>query len=105
MKKVYIIILNFNGENDTHECIESLFKLKKNSLEIEIVIVDNGSNIEFRLSDLEKKNNVILIRNKDNLGFSGGNNTGIDYAIKNGAEYVILLNNDTIVDNNFLLNL
>lgn len=94
--KVYIIIVNWNGEADTLECLESL---KNNDYpNYKVVIIDNGSDREIRIDDSKVK----VIYNKKNLGFSGGNNVGIKYALKNKAEYVLLLNNDTIVSNNFL---
>lgn len=100
--KVFIIILNWNGLNDTTECLASL---KKNYYRnIEIIIVDNASDgndvklIENRYNDFIHK----IIINDSNLGFSGGNNVGIKYAIKNGADYILLLNNDTIVEPDFL---
>lgn len=69
-----------------------------------VVIVDNGSTdgSAKRLSELvlEKKEHLICL--KENLGFSGGNNVGIQYAIDKGAEYICLLNNDTIVTSDFL---
>jgi len=107
MPKVFIIILNWNGARDTKECLESLEKL--NYSPFEIIVVDNAStddsirNLKEKIKDL--KNGVILIENKSNLGFSGGNNVGVEYALKNGADYVLLLNNDTTVDAEFLKHL
>lgn len=95
---VYIIILNWNGLKDTIECIESL---KKNDYpNFQIVVVDNGSDTD--VEQLSRINEIRLIRLSDNIGFSGGNNVGIKYAIENKADYVMLLNNDTIVNNDFL---
>ncbi len=67
--------------------------------EYELVIVDNGS--QYMQEEMVGVADV-YIRNKENLGFAGGNNKGIGYAIKNGADYVLLLNNDTTVDPFFL---
>ncbi|MFH0805850.1 MAG: glycosyltransferase family 2 protein [Patescibacteria group bacterium] len=94
--KVFIIIINWNGREDTLECLESL---KNNDyLNYEVVIIDNGSKDKFQVSDSKIK----VIYNKENLGFSGGNNVGIKYALENNADYVLLLNNDTIVSKDFL---
>ena len=94
--KVSIIIVNWNGKTDTLECLESL---KNNDYpNYEVVIIDNGSKEKFQVSDPKIK----VIYNKENLGFSGGNNVGIKYALKNKANYILLLNNDTIVSNDFL---
>lgn len=105
--KVSIIILNWNGWRDTLSCIDSLAKIKYPNYEA--LIVDNGSDDE-SIEKLEVESgrwevegiNFKLIENKENLGFAGGNNRGIEEAIKNGADYVLLLNNDTIVDPIFL---
>jgi len=94
--KVFIIILNWNGRDDTLECLKSL---KNNDYpNYEVVIIDNGSKDKFSISDSKIK----VIYNKKNLGFSKGNNIGIKYALENNADYILLLNNDTIVSNNFL---
>lgn len=101
--KVFIIILNWNGIGDTYECVNSLLNIDYDNYEI--LIVDNNSR-EKEINELKilSMNNpkVKLILNKQNLGFAGGNNIGIDYAIKCGAEYIMLLNNDTIVEKDFI---
>ena len=94
--KVFIIILNWNNWSDVIECLESL---KNNDYpNYEVVIVDNGS----KERPQAPSSDIKIIYNKKNLGFSEGNNIGIKYALENGADYVLLLNNDTIVSNNFL---
>jgi len=100
MSKVAIIILNWNGKKDTLECLDSLKKI--NYPNYKIIVVDNGSKED---SVKEIKRNfpkIEIIRNKKNLGFAEGSNVGIRYALKNKADYVLLLNNDTIVDRKFL---
>lgn len=100
MKKVGIILLNYNGSNDTLECIESLSNIDYKNYEI--IVVDNASSIE-DIAKLEKVDSQIkLIKSKENLGFAGGNNLGIKYACEAGCDYVLLLNNDTIVEADFL---
>ncbi|MCK5413515.1 MAG: glycosyltransferase family 2 protein [Candidatus Pacebacteria bacterium] len=102
-KKVYIILLNWNNEEDTIECVESLKKINYN--DYKIIVVDNGSEEE-SISKIENKYpDLFIIKNKNNLGFAGGNNVGIKYAINNDADYVLLINNDTTVDENFLAEL
>ena len=99
--KIFIILLNWNNYIDTKECVESLFKISYNNYQI--VIVDNGSEDDsYSKLTKEFKQGVIFIPNGMNMGFADGNNVGIKYAIKNGADYVLLLNNDTIVDRDFL---
>jgi GT2 family glycosyltransferase len=100
---VYIIILNWNGYKDTIECIESLQRIKYENYKI--VIVDNESTNESVKILKSKYPKIRLFENKENLGFSGGVNIGIKWALKNKADYILLLNNDTFVDKNFLSNL
>lgn len=101
--KVIIIILNWNGMKYTSECIYSLLNIEYDNFEI--LIVDNNSTEEDInklkiLLDNNKK--VKAIFNKQNHGFAGGNNIGIDYSLNNGAEYIMILNNDTVVEKNFM---
>ena len=94
--KVYIIILNWNGPKDTLECLESVFKLDYPNFEV--AVVDNGSidnSVEVIRNTYPR---VRLIENKENLGYAGGNNVGMRYALKNEADYVWLLNNDAVVE-------
>lgn len=103
MEKVAVIILNFNGKKDTIECLQSL---QKSTIPVSIIVVDNGSREEFKVESSKLKvERLMIIRNKENLGFSGGNNVGIQYALENNFEYVVILNNDTIVDKNLIKNL
>ncbi|MGD0585828.1 MAG: glycosyltransferase family 2 protein [Oryzomonas sp.] len=93
---VYIVILNWNGWRDTVECIESCRSLTYPNFRI--VIVDNGSSDGSEAILRERCPDAELIQTGDNLGFAGGNNIGIRQALEHGADYVWLLNNDTIVD-------
>ncbi len=105
--KVFIIILNWNGWKDTIECLESLKKI--DYLNYQIVLVDNGSTDEsvLRLKIFCSGHNedLIFLENQNNLGFAGGNNVGIKYALENQADYILLLNNDTTVKQDFLTQL
>lgn len=108
-KTIYTIIINFNGLVDTVKCLKTLSKLDDNSYTHKVVLADNGSLLEeFRnLSGIITKNYpwIHLIRSEKNLGFAKGNNLGIKYALDRGADYILLLNNDTEVEMNFLVNL
>jgi hypothetical protein len=93
-----IIVLTWNNFADTAECLHSLRKL--NYPQYNVVLVDNGStdgSIERLQSEFPE---VKIIKNGKNLGYAGGNNIGIEYALSKDADYIILLNNDTIVDVN-----
>lgn len=98
--KVSIIILNWNGKEDTIECLESLKNITYPNYEI--LLVDNGStdgSVEFFK---ERYPEIDIIENGENLGFAEGNNIGIKKAIAKRTDYVLLLNNDTIVEKDFL---
>lgn len=128
---IYIIVLNWNGINDTIPCIESLLKLKYKN--IKIVICDNGSvdgsigiidkwyssldlsnksDFEYaevdtprinKFKTLANSQGIYVINIGDNLGYAGGNNVGIKFALnQEDMQAVWILNNDTIVDENSL---
>jgi Predicted glycosyltransferases len=146
---ITIIILNWNGWEDTVECLESLYQIDYSNYQI--ILVDNASEdasierikeycegklhvksefidynfdnkpiafydfsekelgtfIEKRdIDKLNSENEIIVIKNDDNYGFAGGNNVGIEFVLKNfKSDYILLLNNDTVVDKNFLAEL
>lgn len=103
-KKVSIIILNWNGLGFTKKCLASI-KSKTTSPDYEIIVVDNGSCAK-EVQELKKmrakKAIDKLILNESNRGFSGGNNQGIKAA---EGDYLFLLNNDTILTENWLAEL
>lgn len=103
MPDVSILILNWNGKTDTIACLQSLRTL--HYANVEIVLVDNGSS-DHSAEDIHQQfPQVTLLQNTENLGFVGGNNQGIRYALSRGSEYLLLLNNDTLVDPDFLSSL
>jgi GT2 family glycosyltransferase len=153
--KVFIIILNWNGWEDTIECLESLYNISYPNYDV--IIVDNDSQDDSlarirayargegavesasrpqncRIEPLrvanytrreaediqvttpskklagENRNNAskrsfVIIQNEQNFGYPEGNNIGMRYALKASADYVLLLNNDTVVDKHFLTEL
>ncbi len=101
MPLVTIIIVNYNGYNDTVECIKSLNNIEYDNFQI--IVVDNGSTKSDTASIKYIIDNCCYIFSDVNLGFSGGNNLGIKYAKENfSPEYYLLLNNDTVVKKDFL---
>lgn len=101
---VWISIINFNGAKNTIDCLNSLKDLLKDGFNLNIVVIDNGSKEKLSLSifaDLPIK----VLRSERNLGFSGGHNKGIKYAVENRADFVVILNNDTVVDRKLILEL
>lgn len=93
--KVVIIVLNWNGKDNTIECIKSLNNLIYSNYEI--VVVDNASIDGSQESIKENFPGVTLILNRENLGFGGGLNCGIVEALKRDADYVLCLNNDVVL--------
>lgn len=93
--QVHIIVLNYNSREDTLDCLRSLQHLTYRRATV--ILVDNGST-DGTVNVVRKEfPTVHVIETGQNLGFTGGNNVGIDYALDNGADYIMLLNNDTIV--------
>lgn len=98
--KVAIIIVNWNGYELTKACLESLNDLRYSNFQL--ILVDNGSvdgsgeklKIEFP--------EIKLIASPENIGFTGGNNLGIQWAMDHSFDQVLLLNNDTLVEPDFL---
>lgn len=101
-KLVTIIIVNLNGKEFTKNCLISIKKNTKYK-NYNIVVVDNNSTDGSQKLIKSKFKRVDLIENKSNRGFAGGNNDGIKYAIKKyNPDYFYLLNNDTLVEKNWL---
>ena len=103
--KVFIIILNFNGREFILQCLDSAKKLRADGYNLETLVVDNVSTDDS--VELIKQNypDLRLLVNKENLGFAEGNNVGIRYALENGADFVLILNPDTIVDKDLVVQL
>ena len=145
--KVSIIILNWNGWQDTIECLESLYKITYKKYDV--IVIDNGSEdesieklkeycegkievkskffeysgenkpikvLEYTIDEAEERGEkeekiinlpsnkkLIVIKNEKNYGFAEGNNIGIRYSLEVlNPDYILLLNNDTVVDKDFL---
>jgi GT2 family glycosyltransferase len=109
--KVAVIVLNWNGEEDSLNCIKAL---KKQTAKHTIIAVDNNStdnfvqNLKATHPNLLYKDSpctvgdIVLLQNQKNLGFAGGVNTGIRHAIKNNFDFVALINNDATPDPTWL---
>lgn len=98
--RVIIITLNWNGKDDTIECINSLLELDYPNYEI--TVVDNASTDNSVKAFKETFPDITLIGNKENLGYALGFNTGIEYALEQNVKYVLILNSDTVIDKNAL---
>ena len=99
--KLVIITINYNSAANSIKLLESLKNQTSNNFEI--IVVDNNSDDVEKLMDYQtSETNIIYIKNDRNLGYSGGNNVGIKKALENGADWVLLLNNDTWVESSFI---
>jgi len=92
MRRVVIIVLNWNGLADTLACLASLACLDYPAHEV--VVVDNGSTDDSVATVCATYPRVTLIETGENLGYVGGNNVGLEYASAMDADYALLLNND-----------
>lgn len=105
--KVAVVVLNYKGIDDTLACITGLSKQSFSNFKI--VVIENGSNDDSqeKLKDYKRHHadKLQLIFNEKNLGFDGGVNTGIRWALRHEYDYVALLNNDAIPDRDWLTNL
>jgi len=104
MKNIAIVTVNYNTSKDTVNFLESLSKIKASNFSLQTIVIDNGSTEKFQLSKSENPK-VTLIQLNKNKGFSGGYNVGIRAGLKNGADAVLIVNNDTLLDPDVLINL
>lgn len=103
LPSIFVIILNWKGWQDTVVCLESL--LKNDYQNFRVVVIDNHSedeSYEMLLEWSRGRDIITVMQTGENLGFAGGNNIGIKYALDNDADFMLLLNNDTIVTEKFL---
>ncbi|MBI4039538.1 glycosyltransferase family 2 protein [Candidatus Daviesbacteria bacterium] len=105
LAKIFIIILSWNGKDDTLTCLASLSKINQDGIKAHIVVVDNGSSDGSARVIKKQFPQVILCQNKTNLGFGAGANQGAKFALDNGADFLLFLNNDTTVEKDFLIKL
>lgn len=105
MKKIFIIILHYKDYKNLRESIKRLTRLEKPWAKVETLIVDNESNVSSLHLSIKGFKNIHSISFKKNYGFSGGFNRGIKYAIKNGADYVLMTSPDLILEKDVLVKL
>lgn len=95
MKKVAAVILNYNSSDDCRKCID--FLKKQDYPELKLIVVDNASTNKGEKDILRQlciENDIQLILNNKNSGFSAGNNLGFRAASKEGAEWMLVINPD-----------
>ena len=103
MRNVFVSIINFNGRDDTFKCLGSIKKINASDFKLNVVVIDNGSREKLNLpQDYLGNIPLEIIVKENNLGFTGGHNKGIKYALENGADYILVLNNDVTIDPNLI---
>ena len=93
---VYVVTLAWNQREDTLACLESLSQMTYPNFHL--LLVDNASTDGTVSATREKFPSVEIISNPRNLGFAAGCNVGLRHALEHGAEFILLINNDTLVD-------
>jgi len=102
--RVHVVVLTWDGWDDTEECLDSLRETEYAALRV--TVVDNASADDTPLRFerwMDRRGpgaclGIDLVRNEANLGFAEGNNRGVAHALEEGADWVFVLNNDTVVD-------
>ncbi len=97
---VYIVILNWDGRDLTLDCLKSLSKVKYDNYKI--LVVDNGSTDNSVRAITKYYPDVEILQLESNIGYAAGNNAGFEFITNQKSDYIIFLNNDTIVDSNFI---
>lgn len=97
---VAIIVLNWENYKDTSRCLRSVREI--NYSNYDVFVVDNGSSDESGKRIESEFSDYTVIFNEENIGFAAGNNRGITAALKQGFDYILLLNEDTVVSKGFL---
>ncbi len=99
--RISVVIVNWNNWEETAGCIQQLNQTNYPREQIEIIVVDNGSS-DHSPEELAKISGIQFLPQASNLGFAGGSNLGIRLALKKYSDYILILNNDTILPIDFL---
>ena len=99
-RRIFVVMLNWNQEADTRECLDSIRRCDDPRLTV--LVVDNGSRDGSPQRLAAAFPEVTVLCQPRNLGFAEGNNVGIEHALREGADRIMLLNNDTLVDPAFV---
>lgn len=106
MPVIFVTIVNYNGENQTLSCLQSLNEVRTEGFNLNVIVLDNGSVRAFQTEQVLYKNfKLSILKSEKNLGFTGGQNLAIKKALKNGADYIVVLNNDVILDKGLIAEL
>jgi len=102
-KKIFLATINFNNSKTTLNFLKSLKNLNTEDIELHVIIVDNSTKEKLSIpKELSNFTNLIVLDPGENTGFTGGNNRAIKKALEENADYILIINNDVIVDKNLL---
>lgn len=104
MDNIYISLVTYTNHDVTKKCLTSLEKIRLEGISLTVMVINNDNNKDFTYN-WKGKGAFSVINTGRNLGFSGGHNVGITKALADDADYLLVLNNDTILDKSFLLQL
>jgi len=102
IEKIGIVVLSFENIEDTVECIDSINNAESGEYDIQIYLVENSEDQNY-LESILSRTKVDHHISIDNNGYANGNNIGIRKALQNGCDYILVINNDTVVNKDFLL--
>lgn len=105
MKTIFVSLINYKNPQDTLECLASLAKIHTTSIDLHILVINNDHGARLKKEDVVFIKNIELLDTRKNLGFAGGQNIGIKRALAEKADYILVINNDVVVDKNFLQHL
>lgn len=104
MKKIALVTVHYKGIEFTQKCLDSIRELKTPNIRLEVVVINN--NPQENLETLKKKfADFLFLKTEKNLGYAGGYNLGIKKALEKKADFVFLVNNDTILAPDILVQL
>lgn len=111
--RVAIVILNWNRGEMTKGCVERVVAIDRGGLDVGVIVVDNGSTDDsvsalrkwIELLDSSRSRKCKILENRKNFGFAGGNNIGVKVALDDGADYVLIMNNDVEVREDLVVKL
>jgi len=101
--RVFAVVLTHNHYTDTYECLKSVLAMQHQDMQV--VLVDNASTDSTPINIRQDFPQIHVIENPANLGVPAGYNVGFKYALETGAEYILMLNNDTVVSVDMLAEL
>lgn len=106
MTHVAIVIIHYNSDQETLACLDSLNKIENKNIHVSVRVLDNASKIPLQVDTSKYRLPVEILRSDSNLGFTSGNNFVMRQCLQDeSVDYILLLNNDTLVDRHFLTHL